>query len=83
LTNAHAHAIIKVQKEESKGAKIMKLFIYNFHGDIYETTTAFDATYRAKKAEAIANGESFSRQVVDGDKVTNEVYRNGIWLTEE
>lgn len=61
----------------------MKLFIYNFHGDIYETTTAFDATYRAKKAEAIANGESFSRQVVDGDKVTNEVYRNGIWLAVE
>ena len=30
----------------------MKTFIYNFNGDIYETNTAFDATYRAKKKEA-------------------------------
>lgn len=60
----------------------MKTFIYNFNGNIYETTTAFDATYRTKKAEAIANGEPFSRQVVDGAKITNEIYRNGIWIAE-
>ena len=60
-----------------------KLFIYNFNGDIYETTTAFDDTYRAKKREAVANGEPFSRQVVQGDKITNEVFVNGIWLREE
>jgi hypothetical protein len=58
----------------------MKLFVYNFNGDIYETTTAFDDTYRAKKAQAIANGEPFSRQVVDGDKITDEYYYNGMWL---
>jgi hypothetical protein len=62
----------------------MKLFIYNFHGDIYETTEAFDATYRMKAAEAIANGESFSRQVVDGDKIRNEIcVGNGFWVPEE
>ena len=60
----------------------MKLFIYNFNGDIYETATAFDDTYRAKKAQAITNGEPFSRQVIDGDKITNEYYHNGIWLAK-
>ena len=59
-----------------------KLFIYNFNGDIYETTEAFDATYRAKRNEALAKGEHFSRQVVCGDKITNEVYCNGCWLRE-
>lgn len=60
----------------------MKLFVYNFNGDIYETTEAFDATYRAKKAEAVANGESFSRQVVDDDKIVSQHYHNGIWLDD-
>jgi hypothetical protein len=60
----------------------MKTFIYNFNGDIYETNTAFDATYRAKKKEAEVNGESFTRQVVDGNKITNEIYVNGIWIAE-
>ena len=60
----------------------MKTFIYNFNGDIYETNTAFDATYRAKKKEAEANGESFTRQVVDGNKITNEIYVNGFWIAE-
>lgn len=61
----------------------MKTFIYNFYGDIYETNVAFDDTYRAKKAEAIANGEPFSRQVIDGNKITNEYYCNGIWIPED
>lgn len=60
----------------------MKTFIYNFNGIIYETTEAFDNTYRTMKKEAVANGEPFSRQVVDGDKITNEIYRNGIWIAE-
>ena len=57
----------------------MKYFVYNFNGTIHETTIAFDDTYRQLKAECVANGEPFSRQVVDGDKVINETYRNGIW----
>jgi hypothetical protein len=61
----------------------MKTFIYNFNGDIYETTTAFDATYRAKMAEAKANGETVTRQVIDGNKVVNEYYHPaGIWMAE-
>ncbi len=60
----------------------MKTFIYNFNGETYETTTAFDDTYRAMKREAEANGEPFSRQVVDGDKVINQHYSNGIWLDD-
>lgn len=60
----------------------MKYFVYNFNGTIYETTTAFDDTYRQLKAECVANGEPFSRQVVDGDKTTNETYHNGIWLAD-
>ena len=60
----------------------MKTYIYNFNGTIYETTTAFDNTYRKLKAECIANGEPFSRQVVEGNKVTNETYHNGIWLAD-
>ena len=60
-----------------------KLFVYNFNGDIYETTEAFDATYRAKQREALANGEPFSRQVVYGDKIVNQYYRNGCWFDEE
>lgn len=63
----------------------MKTFIYNFNGDIYETKVAFDDTYRAKKAEALANGEPFSRQVIKGDKITNEIYLKdaGIWVPAE
>ena len=60
----------------------MKTYIYNFNGTIYETTTAFDDTYRKLKAECIANGEPFSRQVVEGNKVTNETYHTGIWLAD-
>ena len=61
----------------------MKTFIYNFNGDIYETTTAFDATYRAKMAEAKANGETITRQVIDGNKIANEYYHPaGIWMAE-
>lgn len=61
----------------------MTTYIYNFNGDIYETTEAFDSTYRAKKAEAIANGETFSRQVITAEgKVINEVYRFGAWMAE-
>jgi len=82
LTNPDFNAIIKIQKRKTKGDNIMKTFIYNFNGDIYETNTAFDATYRAKKKEAEANGESFTRQVVDGNKITNEIYVNGIWIAE-
>jgi hypothetical protein len=57
----------------------MKYFIYNFNGTIYETTIPFDDTYRKLKAECLANGEPFSRQVVKGDKVINETYHDGIW----
>ena len=60
----------------------MKYFIYNFNGNIHETTTAFDDTYRKLKAEAVANGEPFSRQVVDGAKITNQHYTNGIWIDD-
>ena len=61
----------------------MKTFIYNFNGDIYETTTAFDDTYRAKMAEAKASGETVTRQVIDGNKVVNEYYHPaGIWMVE-
>ena len=61
----------------------MKLFIYNFNGTIYETATAFDDIYYKLKAECIANGEPFSRQIVNGDKVVNEYYHPaGVWLTE-
>lgn len=58
----------------------MKLFVYNIGGYIYESNEAFDSTYRQLKAEALANGETITRQVVDGDKVTDEVYRNGCWI---
>ena len=66
----------------NKGNYIMKLFVYNFYGTIHETTTAFDDTYRKLKAECEANGEPFSRQVIDGDKITDEIYCNGIWIKE-
>ena len=67
---------------KGKELKAMKTYVYNFNGTIYETTEAFDATYRALKAQAVANGEPFNRQVINGDNITNEVYCNGIWLTE-
>lgn len=61
-----------------------KLFIYNFNGYTYETTVAFDDTYRALMKEAKEKGEPVSRQIVCGGKVTNEVYHSaGIWLPEE
>jgi hypothetical protein len=61
----------------------MKHFIYNFNGTIHETTTAFDDTYYKLMREAKANGEAVTRQVIDGDKVTNEYYHPaGIWLAE-
>ena len=60
----------------------MKYFIYNFNGTIYETTEAFDDTYRKLKAECVANGEPFSRQVIYEDRIVNEAYYNGIWLPE-
>ena len=61
----------------------MKTFIYNFNGYIYETNTAFDDTYRQLMREAKANGETVTRQVVNGDKVVNEYYHPaGIWLAE-
>ena len=59
------------------------LFVYNFNGDIYETYEPFDETYRAKKKEAIANGEPFSRQEIKGDRIINQYYANGIWLKEK
>ena len=58
----------------------MKLFIYNFGGTIYETYTAFDKTYYAMMKECRANNLPVSRQVVDGDKVTDEYEHNGIWF---
>ena len=61
-----------------------KLFVYNFNGTIYETTEAFDDTYCELKAEAVKNGEPFSRQVIIGDKIINQKYHPaGIWLDEE
>lgn len=61
-----------------------KLFVYNFNGEIYETHEPFDDTYRKMKAEAEANGEPFSRQVIAGDKITNQWYHSTarIWLDE-
>ena len=62
----------------------MKTFIYNFNGYIHETNTAFDDTYRQLMREARANGEKVTRQVIDGDKITNQYYHEaGIWLDEE
>ena len=59
------------------------LFIYNFNGDIYETYEPFDATYREKKKEAVANGEPFSRQVIKGDRIINQYFDNGVWFNEK
>ncbi len=59
----------------------MKTYIYNFNGYIHETNTAFDDTYRQLMREAKANGETVTRQVVDGNKVTDQYYHPaGIWL---
>ena len=59
----------------------MKTYIYNFHGYIHETHEAFDDTYRQLMREAKANGEKVTRQVVDGNKVTDQYYHPaGIWL---
>ena len=60
----------------------MKNFVYNFGGMIYETTIPFDENYRKMKAECIANGEPFYRQEIDGEKIVNQVYVNGIWIDE-
>jgi hypothetical protein len=59
-----------------------KLFVYNFNGTIYETTTAFDDTYRKLRDECLANGEPFSRQTIKGDTIRDEYYHNGCWLDE-
>ena len=59
-----------------------KLFVYNFGGYIYESHEAFDSTYRTLRNDALANGETITRQVVCGDKISNEVYRNGCWIDE-
>ncbi len=59
----------------------MKTYIYNFNGYIHETNTSFDDTYRQLMREAKANGETVTRQVVDGNKVTDQYYHPaGIWL---
>ena len=61
-----------------------KMYVYNFNGTIHETTEPFDDTYRKLKAECVANGEPFSRQVIDGDKIINQKYHPaGIWLDED
>ena len=63
---------------------MQKLFIYNFHGYIYESHEAFDSTYRQLMREAKANGEKVTRQVICGDKISNQYYHpGGIWLDEE
>ena len=59
-----------------------KLYIYNFNGRIHESYEAFDDTYRALKREAVANGEPFSRQVICGEKISNQIYKNGVWIDE-
>lgn len=62
---------------------MVKKYVYNFNGTVYETTEAFDDTYRKLKAEAVKNGEPFSRQVIDGDKIINQRYNPaGIWVDE-
>jgi hypothetical protein len=62
----------------------MKLFVYNFGGEIYESNEAFDDTCRAKLRQARANGEPITRQVIDGDKVSNQRYHPaGIFLDED
>lgn len=61
-----------------------KMYVYNFNGTIHETTEPFDGIYRTLKAEAVKNGEPFSRQVIDGDKIINQKYHPaGIWLDED
>ena len=60
----------------------MKTFIYNFGGYTYESNEAFDDTYRQLKREAEANGEKITRQVVSGNKISNQHYVNGIWLDD-
>ncbi len=60
----------------------MKLFVYNFGGQIYESYEAFDDTYRQLRREAEASGIPYTRQVISGDKISNEVYYNGCWVPE-
>lgn len=60
-----------------------KYYAYNFNGEIYETTEAFDTVVRQKMAEAKAKGEPFSRQKIVGNKIINQYYHPaGIWLDE-
>lgn len=58
------------------------LFIYNFDGTIYETTEAFDDTYRELKKSCIGTP---TRQVVKPDgKIICQVLKGGcIWLEED
>ena len=58
----------------------MTTYIYNFYGTIYETNEPFDETYRKLMREAKANGEPVSRQVIKGERITNERYINGMWF---
>jgi hypothetical protein len=61
-----------------------KLFIYNFNGEHYESTEAFNPYIRAQLRAAVISGEPVSRQVIDGQKVLNERYHPaGIFLAEE
>lgn len=61
-----------------------KLFVYNFNGDIVEIfgKEAFNDEIRRKTRECYENGEPMSRQVIDGEKISNEKYFAGIWLPE-
>ena len=59
-----------------------KLFRYNFNGEIYETSNAFDEVYYIKSKEIKASGKSMSRQVITGNEIINEVYYNGVWLPD-
>ena len=60
----------------------MKLYVYNFDGETYETYEPFDDTYRKMKAECVAQGKPFSRQVINGEKIINEKYTCGAWIEE-
>jgi hypothetical protein len=61
-----------------------KLFIYNFNGEHYESTEAFNPYIRAQLRAAVISGEPVTRQVIDGQEVLNERYHPaGIFLAEE
>ena len=61
-----------------------KTYIYNFNGEHYESTEAFNSYIRSQLRAAVINGEPVTRQVIDGQKILNERYHPaGIFLTEE